>query len=261
MMFLLLWACSGEEESGAPVAADTPAVLAEPAPLTPAPGSPGPIAPQPYRAADGSIYTDKLFLGVLSLEQSPHPLSPAQAREVLRVIGLLEAKLRKNAYYDERIVALSTPAQVALMDAEGARLTQDVMHARFTPERIRGVVAELERLAEAKAPAEELSVPEKVLPNARPATVSRMTLFMVSFDTMQADPALAIGKEQAAALLPVVDAYVRLKSMKQQTKADILAALSDEQKAWIDTHPPARDDIRDMTVLTAQLKTAMAAKL
>lgn len=231
-----------------------PAPPEAPVPAAPAPGA------QPFRAIDGSIYTDKLFWGLLSLESSPEPVTPAQATEVLRVIGLLEAKLRKNQYYDDQLVAHLRPEQLAYTEARVAGLSADEMHADFNPAHIHEVVDELEAIAGIRRPPVEVEVPAGVPMPTRPLTISRMTSFMIAWDSMQADPALTVDAAQAARLLPYVDSYVRLKSMKQQTKRDILAVLTDGQKRWIDDHPARDEEISDMTRLTARVKTAMEAR-
>lgn len=232
------------------------------------PAAPTPVAPQatgaaaeprglPYRAGDGSIYTDKLFWGLLTLEASPEPVSPAQATEVLRIIGLLEAKLHKNQYYDTMLVRLLRPDQLAYTEARVAGLSADAMHADFNPTHIHQVVDELEAIAGVPRPVAEVEVPEDVPAPERPLTVSRMTAFMIAWDGLQADPALAVDAAQATRLLPYVDSYVRLKSMKQQTKRDILGVLSPGQVRWIDEHPARDEEISDMTRLTARVKATM----
>lgn len=250
-LLALLAACDRAPPEPAPSSLPAPPPAARP---------PAPTDGQAFRASDGSIYTDKLFWGLLTLEASPEPVTPAQAREVLRVIGLLEAKLRKNQYYDDQLVALLRPEQLAYTEARVAGLSAEEMHADFNPAHIHEVVDELEVIAGIRRPPVEVEVPASVPVPTRPLTISRMTSFMIAWDGMQADPALAVDAAQATRLLPYVDSYVRLKSMKQQTKRDILAALTEGQKRWIDDHPARDEEISDMTRLTARVKAAMEAR-
>ena len=259
MLLVLLLACAADPPA-APPPAPTPVTAP---PTTPDPAHDeaigGPNGGARYLAKDGSLYTDKLFLGVLALEQSELALSPEQAREVLAALDKLEAKLRKNQFYDDQIDRICTPAQLAVMDAN-AHLSQDEMKARFNPPAMTHVVEDLAARAGLPRPTDEVAVPAEVGAYKRKQTVSRMTTFIVAYDQIQADASVAFSKEQAGDLLPYVDSYVRLKSMKQQTKRDVGAALTDAQRAWIDAHPPADMSIREMTQLAAELRAAMETK-
>jgi hypothetical protein len=209
---------------------------------------------------DGTIYTDRLFDGLLRLEESPYPLTAAQAGTCLEVLDYLEDKLRRNQAYDDALVGLLTPAQRQALEARAAGLEPATLHEAVNPETLWRVVAELESIAGIARPARALEAPAGTAVASRPLRVSRMTSFVVAFPVLQADPSLAVGREQARNLLPWVFSYVALKDMKTQAKADILGVLSPVQEAWIDAHVPA-SDLEDMTRLIRDVRALAEARV
>jgi len=210
-------------------------------------------APVAFRATDGTIYTDRLFAGLLRLEQSPWPLTPAQARTCLGVLDYLDAKLKRNQAYDDALARLLTPAQRRTIEARAAGLDASTLHEAVNPEALWGMVDTLEGIAGTPRPAAPLEAPPGTVVEGRPLGVSRMTSFVVAFPTLQADPGLAVGPDQARALLPWVYSYAALKDTKTQAKADILGVLTADQQAWIDANVPGTG-VRDMTMLAREVR-------
>ncbi len=246
-----------------PGALTTPAALViwNPDAITVVPVTPPAETEKKFLAIDGTIYTDKLFHGLLDLDESPAPITATEADDILRVLTLLEDKFRKNQYYDEQVMAILSATQRQFLERNAEGITGEKMHENFSPEKIHAIVDDLEAIAQVQRPVDEVSVPDEVGPLVRPTTISRMTTFMLGYRGLQADPTLAIGRDDAARLLPFVDSYVRMKSMQQSTKHDILEILSMEQKLWIDRHPSTDEAVADMTRLEARVKAAMQARV
>ncbi len=221
-------------------------------------GPPAPVVATP--AADGSIYTDKLFQGLLALEASPIAPTRDQAAGILEVLDKLDRKLVRNQMYDDRLMEILTPAQIAVVEAGAVGLDEERMRQGLNPGILWAAVQDLERLSGQARPKEEIPAPPGTVVQARDLQASRMSLFVLAWPTLQADPTLAVGAEQAGRLLPWVYSYVSLKTMKQQTKADILQILRPDQIAWIDAHGQVDHAIHDMTVLTRELRAAMVRR-
>jgi hypothetical protein len=235
----------------------------------PSPGSdhtsPKPASTQStFTARSGRIYTDKLFWGLLLLEDSQgHAVSPEQAAAILTVLEMLQRKLTKNEYYDQLLEGVLRPEQKAFLESTAAKLTEDQLHATVDPSRMAHVEQVLVNLAgiEAPAPDTDIAVPEGIEVQARPLRISRMMAFMVSFEPLMAQSDLAITPEQARDLLPTVFSYVNLKNSQRQSKREILGILRDDQKDWIDANVVLRTDgLLDMTALQSQVRDLMTTR-
>ena len=214
-------------------------------------------APRTFRAADGTIYTDKLFRGLQDLDRSPVPVTPEQAQAINRVLDLLEIKFRKNEYYDEQVDVVLSSEQLAFLNHNAEGLDDERMKEQFNPNALHNIQADLERVAGITVAPDERPVPAAAAAPHRPETVSRITTFIIGYAAMQRDEHLRIQADEAVRLLPYVTGYVRLKSRPQSTKHDVLAILSDDQKRWIDEHPAPGSAVGDMTVLEHDVRTQM----
>ena len=213
-----------------------------------------------FRASSGGIYTDKLFFGLIMLEDTDLRLDQAQAEDVIRRIHHNQRKMKLNQYLDEQLRRALSSDQIAYLKGQGHALSQQRLHAGVNPERIQDVTQVIVRLA--GSPRQPpLRIPEGH-PIQRPYKVSLITLFIISFNDLQTVHSLGISLRQARLLSPVLQRYALLKSLGAETKVGILAELTPEQKRFIDEKAPEMPaEVGDISALQNRLKSMLEKRL
>lgn len=218
-------------------------------------GLPAARTPEPPgRQARGPHSLNQLLAGLLLLEESPVPLTPAQAARVGQAMDGGAPEFQRAAFLTAQAAEVLRDEQVAAL--AGSR------PGRFepAPRRERAALVDgLERLA-GDDPAERPQVPTDLPegPSKKGMPPQVLDLLALEYDEFQRDGRLALSRDQAGRLVPLAREYASLHLTIEEVLAEIL---STEQEGYIaDNLGRLRPEETQMTLLDRQLRPLIAAR-
>lgn len=211
---------------------------------------PGPAGNQ----ARGPQNLNQLLVGILLLEESPFPITPAQAARIGQAMDGGAPDFQVGAFLTARAAEVLRDEQVAALVAS--------RHARFEPatrpERV-ALVDDLKRLARTDSRERvpmPTGLPEDPAKRGKPPQV--LDLLTTGYDELQRDERLALSQEQATRLLPLSQEYAFLHLTIEEVLVEILTS---EQEEYIAGNlGRVRPEESQMTVLDRQLRPLIAAR-